>query len=90
MKKSSSPDHEKNRPTPSPNDNSICWQCQYINPSELGYDMLPDSGGHCVCKGWTDDVFGDACDLFKRKMDRLPDNDVDPMTKEDWDNINKM
>lgn len=90
MKKSSSPEHEKNRPTPTPNDSDTCWQCQYINPTELGLDMMPDSGGHCVCKGWTEDVFGDACDLFKKKYGRQPGQDIDPMTREDWDNLNKM
>jgi len=80
----------ESRPTPSPFDSEICWQCHYINPPELGYDMLPESGGYCVCKGWTEDVFGEACELFRRKYGASAGDEIDPLTKEDWDQLNNM
>jgi len=87
-KKKSAP--RKNSITPSPYDSEICWQCEYISAPELGMDMLPENGGYCSCKGWTDDIFADACELFRRKFEIRLHRDVDPLIREDWDNINKM
>ena len=82
-------DKDQNK-TPSPYDSKICWQCQYIIAPELGMDMMPESGGYCVCKGWTDNVFGEACELFIRKYGSRQQWVIDPITKEDWDKLNNM
>lgn len=76
--------------TPSLFDAEMCWQCRYIIEPGLGYEMMPEFGGYCICKGWTDSIYGDACELFQRKYGRGQIRDVDPLTKEDWDNINNM
>ncbi|MFC1732382.1 hypothetical protein ACFL6I_18920 [candidate division KSB1 bacterium] len=89
-RKSKRTDIEEKRPTPSPYDSEQCWQCHYIIAPGLGMDMLPEEGGHCVCKGWTEDVFGDACELFKLRYGSYKDWNIDQLTKEDWDNLNKM
>ncbi len=81
---------EAGRYTPGPYDSKQCWQCHHIISPELGMDMLPESGGYCLCKGWTEDVFGDACELFRKKFDRFPDWGMDQITREDWDNLNNM